>query len=510
MLTRFCVCSPELSKMDIDLNPADRTAGFIVRYHHAFMVIPQFAMFRYGVAILFVGAALGLSLISRHVVPDAFLIFFLLAVMLAGWFGRTGAGLFAVVVSMITVDYYFIPPYRAFVVELDELPYFLTFLLSAVVTSWLGSARRSSEERQKAHLDELFEQAPEAILLIDLQDRVLRVNKEFTHIFGYAIEEIVNRPSIDLIVPVEMKAEALKAREQLAHGRDLNVETIRKRKNGSYISVSEVAFPVVADGRTIGYYVIFRDITESKRALEELQKAQAELAHLARITTMGELAASIAHEINQPIGAIATNGNAAVRWLAQQPPNLAGADEALECIVRDANRAAQVIGRIRALLRKNSTPTLRLDINEVIREVLLLTAYETNRRRTEVTTELSSQLPPVLGDRVQLQQVLLNLIMNSLDAMSGLTDRERQLRIESSRDQDWLLIRVQDSGDGWDPQHTSSMFDPFFTTKKDGIGMGLTISRSIIEAHGGQLWAERRMPHGSILNFTLPIAAKAE
>src|SRR5207248_2837223 len=156
-----------------------------------------------------------------------------------------------------------------------------------------------------------FEQTPEAILLVDLQDRVLRVNKQFTQIFAYHMEEIAARPATDLLVPAELKPEAFEMREQLALGQHVNVETIRQRKDGSRLNVSEVAFPVVADRKTIAYYFIFRDITESKRALEELQKTQAELAHLSRITTMGELASSIAHEINQPIGAIVTNSNAA-------------------------------------------------------------------------------------------------------------------------------------------------------------------------------------------------------
>jgi C4-dicarboxylate-specific signal transduction histidine kinase len=313
-----------------------------------------------------------------------------------------------------------------------------------------------------------------------------------------------------LIVPSHLRSEAATIRARLARGENENIETIRTRKDGSTLNVSEVAFPVVADGKTIGYYVIFRDITENKRAAEELQKTQTELAHLSRITTMGELAASIAHEINQPIGAIVTNGNAAVRWLSQQPPGLKGAEEALECIVRDANRAAQVIGRIRSLLTKTPTPMVHLDINDVIREVLLLTVHETNRRRTTVATDLAADMPPVLGDRVQLQQVLLNLIMNSLDAMNGSTGSPRNLSIRSSIKPDCVLIQVEDSGHGWDPSHSNSIFDPFFTTKKDGIGMGLTISRSIVEAHGGRLWAERRIPHGANLNFTLPIAANTE
>src|SRR5262249_54461967 len=153
---------------------------------------------------------------------------------------------------------------------------------------------------------------------------------------------------------------------------------------------------------------------------------------------------------------------------------------------------------------------VNLDINEIVREVLLLTASETQRRKVEVTTDLSTILPPVLGDRVQLLQVMLNLIMNSLDAMNSITDRSRQLCITSSTTPNCVLIQVKDSGQGWNPQHANSIFDPFFTTKKDGIGMGLTISRSIVEAHGGRLWPEAGTPHGAILNFTLPSSSKAE
>lgn len=472
--------------------------------------IPQSVIFRYGIAAAFVGAALALSLLFQRSLPDGFLIFFLLAVMLAGWFGRTGAGLFAVVLSMPAVVYYFIAPHHAFAVELDELPYFLSFLLSAVVTSWLGSARRSAEERQKAHLDELFEQTPEAIMLVDVQDRVLRVNRRFSQIFGYTAEEALHRLSRDLIIPESLRAEVQKTREALAQGGDFSTETVRQRKDGSLLDVSEVSFPVLPAGKLIGFYVILRDITESKRAAERLQQAQAKLAHLSRITTMGELAASIAHEINQPIGAVVTNGNAALRWLSQHPPQVNDAEEAVECIVRDANRAAQVVSRIRSLLQKAPVSMVYLDINEVIREVLTLTSPETDRRRIVVKTALAGGLPPVAGDRIQLQQVLLNLMMNSLEAMSPVRDRLHQMLIESSVKDRCILVRVTDSGCGLDAQQADSIFDPFFTTKKDGIGMGLTISRSIVEAHGGRLWAEAGSPHGAILSFTLPVAGGAE
>ena len=291
----------------------------LCRYDQSLMRTAQSRFLRYGSALVLVGAALCLSLAFHRLLPDGFLLFFLSAVMLAGWFGRTGPGLAAVFVSMVLAAYFFIPPYRALAVDIDELPYFLSFLLSALVSSGLGSARRHAEERQRAHLDELFEQTPEAIMLVDLQDRVLRVNKEFTRMFGYAIEEVADRQSIDLIVPPDLKSAALDSREKLANGQTVNIETKRRRKDATLVDVSEVSFPVVADGKRIAYYTIFRDITASKRALENLQKAQAELAHLSRITTMGELASSIAHEINQPIGAIATNGECR-RTLARAEP----------------------------------------------------------------------------------------------------------------------------------------------------------------------------------------------
>jgi C4-dicarboxylate-specific signal transduction histidine kinase len=225
---------------------------------------------------------------------------------------------------------------------------------------------------------------------------------------------------------------------------------------------------------------------------------------------MGEMAASIAHEINQPIGAIATNGAAAVRFLKQPAPDLGAVDEALDCIVRDANRAADVIVRIRSFLKKNPSPMSSLDMNEVIREVLALTAHEAATRHVTVASQLAESLPRVPGDRIQLQQVLLNLIMNALDAMNAIAERPRALHIQSSSDAESVFVKVLDSGNGWDPQHADAIFEPFFTTKKDGIGMGLTISRSIVEAHGGRLWGEPLEPYGAALTFTLPIAGTTQ
>jgi PAS domain S-box-containing protein len=469
---------------------------------------PQPAYIRYGLATGFVGAGLVLALVFQTLVPHGFLLFFLLAVTLAGWFGGTRVGLFAVTVSTVLTAFFFIPPFLALAVNLDELPFFLSFLLSTIVASWLGASRREAQERQQAHLDELFAQNSEAILLMDLGYRVLRVNSQFTNIFGYTLEEIRNRVPTDSIVPPELREEALEQRRDLEGGESVNLETVRQRKDGSRVNVSEVSFPVVAHGKAIGYYSIFRDITESKRAQERLQKAQSELAHLSRMTTMGELASSIAHEINQPIGAIATNADAAVRWISQTPPNVEGVEESLEYIARDANRAANVIERIRALLRKDPTPTGPLDLNEVIREALALTRFETNRRGAVISTALMSPLPPVIGDRVQLHQVLLNLIMNSLDAMDGLSDGARQMHICSTVETDNVVVQVLDSGLGLKAEDCDRIFDPFFTTKRNGIGMGLTISRSIVENHSGRLWATGGNSKGTVMNISLPVAGK--
>jgi PAS domain S-box-containing protein len=247
------------------------------------------------------------------------------------------------------------------------------------------------------------------------------------------------------------------------------------------------------------------DITERKRAEEALQKAQAELAHVTRVTTMSALTASIAHEVNQPLAAIVANANAALRWLARQPPNLAEVRETLGRIVQDGHRAGAVIGRVRALLRKTATVKERLDLNELIRDTIALVHGQVRRHRILLRTELAQNLPPVVGDRVQLQQVLLNLVLNGLEAMKEVAERPRELLIRSQPDEAGaVLVAVQDTGVGLDPQQVERVFEAFYTTKPEGLGMGLAICRSIIEAHGGQLWASANKPRGAVFQFTLP------
>ena len=251
---------------------------------------------------------------------------------------------------------------------------------------------------------------------------------------------------------------------------------------------------------------IVTDITERKRAEEELHTAREELARVSRVVTVGELATSIAHEVNQPLTAVATNADAALRWLAGATPNLEEAREALGRIRRDGNRASDVIARIRMLVRKTGTEKEKLDMNEVIQETVALAQGEVRRNGVALRTELAGDLPLVLGDRVQLQQVVLNLIMNGMEAMSAVADRPRELDIATWKDQvDKIRVTVKDVGVGLEPPSVERVFDAFYTTKPQGIGIGLSISRSIIEAHNGRLWAAHNDGPGATFQFTLPI-----
>jgi signal transduction histidine kinase len=242
----------------------------------------------------------------------------------------------------------------------------------------------------------------------------------------------------------------------------------------------------------------------------ERQRAQAELAHVNRVTTMGQLTASIAHEVNQPVAAVVTNADAALRWLGAQPPDLEEARQALGHIIKDGNRASDVIRRIRTLINKKvPTRNDRMDINETIVEIIALTRSEVLRNGVSLQTRLAKDLPLIQGDRVQLQQVMLNLVINAVEAMSGVSERLRELMIGSGKAaSDGVVVTVRDSGPGLTPESLSHLFDAFYTTKPGGMGMGLSICRSIIEDHGGRVWATANVPQGAIFQFILPTSGE--
>ena len=288
--------------------------------------------------------------------------------------------------------------------------------------------------------------------------------------------------------------------------RDFDAEFRIIRPDGSIRYIHAVGHAVSSTpGDAIEFVGTTRDLTEGKRAEEALRNAQDELARVSRLTTMGELAASIAHEINQPLGAIVTNATASLHWLECDEPDLAKARAAISRIADDGMRAAEVIRGIRALARKVGPELARLDVKDAIEEVLALTRSDRQRHGIELSTDLRLGDRPVFADRVQLQQVMLNLILNGIEAMSGITDRPRLLTISSAPAEDGgLLVTIEDTGTGLDPKIAEHIFDPFFTTKPNGMGLGLSICRSIIEAHGGRFWAQPRRPHGTAFRFTVP------
>jgi PAS domain S-box-containing protein len=288
-------------------------------------------------------------------------------------------------------------------------------------------------------------------------------------------------------------------------GRDFDFEHRLLMPDGTVKYVHVVGHAVRDQADELEFIGSVIDVTTAKRAEEELHKAQANLTHAARIMTLGELAASIAHEINQPLATVATSASAGLRWLARDPPDVEEARACLRHNLRESHRAGDVIARIRSLIRKSPPVKANLDLNDAIREVLSLIAPEAHRHAVLVQAELDRRLPPVRGDRVQLQQVILNLAMNGIDAMKDVAGRPRELRIRShAHGAGTVLVAVADTGIGLAADGLARVFEAFYTTKAEGMGMGLSISRSIIVAHGGQLWPSANEEHGTTFQFTLP------
>jgi PAS domain S-box-containing protein len=337
-------------------------------------------------------------------------------------------------------------------------------------------------------------------------------SQEHFHIFGLDPETF--KPTKEntqrLIHPEDLPSVEQTLERAIRERSNFEVEYRIVRPDGSIRYHRGLGHPLVRESGELEFVGTVLDVTERRRAEEALQKAQAELAHVTRVTTMGELTASIAHEINQPLGAIVTHGQACLRLLSREPPNLDKSREVIERMISDGLRASEVIRRIRALLGKTTPEETWLSLNEVIQEVIPLVASELVRTEVRLRTELAADLPPVRGDRVQLQQVILNLIVNGKDAVSGEGWQPRELLVSSRKSTpEEVLVAVRDSGTGLDPRDSERIFDAFFTTKPGGMGLGLSISRTIVEAHGGRLWATSNEGRGATFQLALPTGGES-
>jgi len=376
-------------------------------------------------------------------------------------------------------------------------------MAQALVRNRSEVALQASEERWRS----MFEASNLGISIIDQNLHYVATNPAFQAMLGYTDDELRQLTPLDVTVEEDRDVTRMRITE-LQQGERYHYETVKqyRRKDGTRmwgrVYASVVRNPQLGAKMFIGTLI---DITATKQAQDALQATQSKLAHITRRTTMHEITATIAHEVNQPLAAIVANGNAALRWLRKTPPEVAEAVANVNQIISDGHRASGVIASIRGMFKKDEHAKVLLDGNTVIGEVLELLRGELSSKRISVHTKLSRQLPQVFGDHGQLQQVILNLVTNAVEAMSGTPVGSRVLNVSSKLSQPGeVTIAIEDTGPGIDPKDLQRIFDAFFTTKSQGMGMGLSICRSIVESHGGRLWASGRRPRGSIFFLTLP------
>src|SRR5438067_928498 len=509
------------------------------------------AIWSYWIAILSVAAALIISRWPALHLRDAPVSLFLCAVILSAWFGGVRPGLLATALSAPAFYYYFLPPIYSLGAKPGEMPRLIIFTVSAVFVGSLSAAQRSATESLRRARDDLrgtvqeLQRSNQALQTESLERKhaeeslrrsegylaeaqklthtgswawrvagreALHLSEEWYRIYGFDPEEGLPawKKRLQRIHP-EDRAKWQQAIDQaISEKSDYEVEFRILLPAGTVKHLHTVGHPVLdASGNLVQFVGSSTDITERKQAEEALRQAQSDLAHVSRVTTMGELTASLAHEVNQPIAAAITDANTCLRWLNRDHPDVEEAREAASRMVKDATRAAEIVSRTRLLFKKGTPQWELVDINEIIREMVALMRSEVTRHSISVRTELAEDVPQLTGDRVQLQQVLMNLMINAIDAMKD-GDGTRELAVKSQRaENEQLMVSISDTGVGLPPQQADQIFNAFFTTKPHGTGMGLRISRSIIESHGGRLWAADNSPRGASFHLTLPVEAEA-
>jgi PAS domain S-box-containing protein len=495
---------------------------------------------RYGLALASVAAAFGMASAFMHFhLPQTFGAFALSAIAITFWYAGTPPGIFAAVLSSIVRDFLFDPHTS----PESRILFDLVFLVFALLMTRVARVRDQLELRvaeRTAELTQLNDSLKREIAKHNQVEAELRLSEAYlaeaqrmSHTGSWAwspppgdirywseecyrvqgfdpkgiqprFEEFLQRVHPDDRARVAEVIESA-VREKVEFEFDYRII----HPGGEVRFARSVGHPILGpSGDLVEYVGTIIDVTDRRQAEKErerLREAQADLAHVSRITTMGELTASLAHEVNQPITAAVNGASTCVRWLTRDEPDLGEARDAALGVVRNAKRAADIINRIRSISKKGESKRQLADVNDLIGEMIALLRNEASRHSISIRADLDADLPKVMADSVQVQQVMMNLIMNSIDAMKDV-DQTRELAIRSRLDENrQVIISVTDTGVGLPPQQTNQIFDAFFTTKSHGLGMGLRISRSIVEAHGGRLWAADNSPHGASLSFTLPI-----
>jgi signal transduction histidine kinase len=472
------------------------------------------ALLSYSVAALSVAVAVAAGLLLKHYAQSSpFASLFLCAVVFSSWSAGRGPGLLATALSLLAFSYYFVPIW-----SLDtapaEAPRLILLAVTALFVVWLSAGRRGVEgalRRSEAYLAEAQRLSHTGSFGWKIASGKMVWSKETYQIFGI---DQATEPTIALLLErVHPDDRALVQREvdRAAAGEEnYDYEHRLLLPDGTVKHLHVVAHRVTYGSESAEIVGALMDVTATRGAQDALHAAQAELAHVARITTFGQLNAAIAHEVNQPLAAIVANAQATLRWLNRDVPNIAEAVAAVRRIVDDGNRAGGVTRRVRDLAKKVSPEVVELGVDEVVEEAVALVRREALSRRVAVRLEIDAGLPLIRGDRIQLQQVIINLAINGIQAMSEVADRPRILTIRSEQeDPGHVAIAIEDVGVGIDAGSVRRLFSAFYTTKPDGMGMGLAICRSIVEAHGGRVSASRNVGPGMTFKFTIPLDRSA-
>lgn len=484
------------------------------------------------IAVCFVLVALLWTFPLQHVIAYPFVFLFFGAVMGSAWFGGMIAGFIAVALSSLFVTYFFVPPLFSMTVAKESQSFLTAFVLCAIAIGVVSSARKRSEtavraardlletkvqertaELQRSNLEIqeserqlrlLTEAIPQQIWRTDETGHIEYGNRHLIEYLGVSADQLRGDAFFNVLHPEDEPLFRRGWQAALESGGTFEVEARVRGGSGAYRWFLVRSIPQRSTEGTIArWYGIHIDIEEQHRAQQSLALAQEELSHLSHTLGMAEMAASIAHELNQPLTAVVTHAYACREWLQAQPANFERASSTAEKIVQESARASEVLKRVRALFRKDTLPREPTDINQLIRDFARLLRDEAIRREVSIRLQLASDLPLLTVDSIQIQQVLLNLATNGMDAMKNILGPRELIIRSATQAQGEVLISVEDRGTGISKEIAQKIFEPFFSTKPEGTGMGLAICRSIVEAHDGRLWATSSATGGAVFHFTV-------